>query len=493
MRGDGTHRYGARPLSLPVVAALVLLASAWAGADVDPNDRYSFFEEVGNEIAPKVAQAITWGIVESVAGRVDTVGARAAEMERLEAAGVRRFGLPKLTSRLISDGIGPMPLLVADDGETNGVQGRLWGFGFAGGADYRSLGRGADTDLDGPAAWNGYVANAHLSFDVRPIREMMTGVVATGSQGDFIYADGDVPLDHRMIAVSPYVSWILQPGLWWWATATYGVGEMTIDRAQGAAEAEHAGDSSLLSGAVGWNITMIDGPGFGQGSQLALAIRGEGSLNELKVEGKRGAMPNLTMNTWRGRVVLQGTYDNPVGPGASLVPALEVGMRYDGGQAYSGAGVELGGSVRYDDIPLGVTVEARGRALVALEDSSTEWGVGGLVRVASDQDGHGPFLNVSPSYGDMGGSIAWNSAPTLAAGGGRLNAEWGYGGLRVDGVPGVLTPYGALSLANGGSSYRWGGRLAVTDDLNVNLEAQHSGDGGGSAEHRAVLSAKLRL
>ncbi len=491
-RRDRTRRHRTRPELLPVLAALMVLAAAGAGAqDVDPADRYTL---AGNAIAPKVTQSITWGIVDAVTGRTDTVGSRQATMERLEAAGVVRYGLPKLTSRLISNG-GATPLPAADKIEVNGAHGQLWGFGFAGGGDYRRLGSGAGAGV----AWNGDSVSGHLGFDVRPVREMMAGLTAGLSHTKTAYeVDGQAgEFDLRMVTGSPYFSWVLVPGLWWWATATYGRGEATIaDGREMIAEAPHAGDASLLGGALGWSVNVVDSPGSDPASRIELAVKGEGSLSYFNVARTRGSMPDLEMNTWRGRALLQGTYELPINDSVYVTPTVEVGVRYDGGQAASGAGVELGGSMRYDDHSVGVTLEAHGRALVPLEDSSQEWSAGGLLRVASDRDGYGPFLNVNPSYGPVQETIA--SAPSAAQAafrGARLNAELGYGGLQVAGVPGLLTPYGAVTLGYGGaSSYRWGSRLAVTDDLDLNLEAQHEkADIAAATTHRAVVSAHLRM
>ena len=492
MRRDGTRKHGIRPALLPTVVTLVVLMTAAAGAqDMDPNDRYT---RVGEAIAPKVAQSLTWGIVDTVSSRVDTVGSLQATMERLEASGIVQYGLPKLSHRMLISYDGT-PLLIGETGQVNGAQGTLWGFGFTTGGDYRNLGSGEGAAVD----WDGEVISGHLGFDVRPVREMLAGLTVGVSQASTTFeVDGKKGLlDHHMITASPYLSWVLFPGMWWWATATYGVGEATMaDRHEPGTTPPHAGDSSLLSGAVGFNVNMIDSRGADPGSRVGVAFKGEGSLSEFKVEGKRGDMPDLSMNTWRGRVMLQGTYEQPLNESVYLIPTLEAGVRYDGGrgQAASGAGLELGGRFRYEDQSVGLTLEAHGRALVPLEDKSREWTAGGLVRISSDRDGYGPFLNVTPSFDKME-SIATVPTATLASRRGRVDAELGYGGLQVDGVPGLLTPYGAVTLADGGTStYRWGSRIVLTDDLNLNLEAQHErANIAAATEHSASVSANLRL
>ena len=102
MRRDGTRKHDIRPALLPTVVTLVVLMTAAAGAqDMDPNDRYTLVGKAINAIAPKVAQSLTWGIVDTVSSRVDTVGSLQATMERLEASGIVQYGLPKLSHRML--------------------------------------------------------------------------------------------------------------------------------------------------------------------------------------------------------------------------------------------------------------------------------------------------------------------------------------------------------------------------------------------------------
>ena len=59
-----------------------------------------------------------------------------------------------------------------------------------------------------------------------------------------------------------------------------------------------------------------------------------------------------------------------------LTPSLEDGLRHDGGDAETGTGIEIGGGLSYTDPASGLTVDAKGRGLVAHEDA--EWGAGGV-------------------------------------------------------------------------------------------------------------------
>ena len=63
----------------------------------------------------------------------------------------------------------------------------------------------------------------------------------------------------------------------------------------------------------------------------------------------------------RLRLVLEGSRAFALGESAVLTPGLEVGPRHDGGDAETGAGVEVGGRIRYADAGSGLTV-GRARA-----------------------------------------------------------------------------------------------------------------------------------
>ena len=64
--------------------------------------------------------------------------------------------------------------------------------------------------------------------------------------------------------------------------------------------------------------------------------------------------------------------------GGSFTPSLEVRLRLDGGDAETGTGVEVGGSLVYASA-WGLSIEASVRALLAHEaEDYTEWGASGV-------------------------------------------------------------------------------------------------------------------
>ena len=88
-----------------------------------------------------------------------------------------------------------------------------------------------------------------------------------------------------------------------------------------------------------------------------------------------------TAEVERLRLTLQGSYRNLPLLGGQFTPALEVGGRYDGGDAERGAGLSVGGSLSYAVPTWGLTLEGSGQGLLLHEtDGFSEWGAGGSLR-----------------------------------------------------------------------------------------------------------------
>ena len=74
--------------------------------------------------------------------------------------------------------------------------------------------------------------------------------------------------------------------------------------------------------------------------------------------------------------MLEGAGVVPLALGGVLTPTVEAGLRYDTGDAETGAGLEVGGGLGYAARRLSVTVNARG--LLAHQDTAyEEWGFSG--------------------------------------------------------------------------------------------------------------------
>ena len=145
-------------------------------------------------------------------------------------------------------------------------------------------------------------------------------------------------------------------------------------------------------------------------------------------------------------------------------------MRRDGGDAETGMGVDLGGSLRYADAALGLTAEAGGRYLAAHEDAGyREWGAdaaGGAERLWSARDARG---------------LAGHGFDAAM----RLRAEVGYGLPAFRGRGGV-TPFAGVSTTAFGRDWRAGALWRRGPALEMALEATR-GEAAGERPAHGVL------
>ena len=166
--------------------------------------------------------------------------------------------------------------------------------------------------------------------------------------------------------------------------------------------------------------------------------------------------------------------------GLSLTPSVEVGLRRDGVDAETGAGMDVGGGLAFTDTITGLSLDVRVRTLVVHQaDGFTERGMS--LSLGWDPTPSSPLgltARVAPSWGGaaQGGAEAlWNNQMTYGMGshrmygsGDRVDADVGYGlpvGARFVGTPRV-----GLTTSQYGRDYRVGYGLGVLDRSDVNFE-----------------------
>ena len=187
--------------------------------------------------------------------------------------------------------------------------------------------------------------------------------------------------------------------------------------------------------------------------------------------------------------------------GAALTPNVELGLRYDDGDAETGAGVELGGGLRYADPVRGLTVEATARSLLAHEDGGyEEWGLSGSLQLDPGRLGRGLSLRLASGWGltDSGTDALWQqqtaSGLTRGAGQtsqGRIKAEWAYG-LDVPRTHGLFTPYGSVEMAGGsGRTLALGWRFELGQSLSLRLNGERREAALARPEHGLMLQTTL--
>ena len=460
---------------------------------------------VNEEILPHVAQAIAASTLSAITGRMDAAVSGIPAGAFNLAGDSQLFHVLQSSGQALEDGtldfaelLGSssfvLPLNAAEDGGVGGMGGLVvWGSG-----DYRELSGGEDSAVD----WDGDLLNFHLGADMWIRPDLLAGLSVSRSRGSFNFTDRtdllvvDGRYESRMTSVYPYVSWSRPEGLSLWATVGYGEGDIEID--EDGVETQSS-DTEMRTVAAGASFKLLSNDDLIVGGTTTLRLKGEGSLARVKVEGN-GRINPLISDVRRLRLSFEGSHEHELGSGGRLIPSAQLGLRHDNGDAVTGVGVEVGGSLRYVDPAVGLTVEGRGRLLVAHRDDYEEWGIGGLVRLDPGTESRGLSVSLAPTWGETQSGVQqlWNDGMIDRAANDdipqmRLDGELGYG-LGVLGGKGLLTPYGVFSLAGEGSQlYRIGTRFEIGSTLQLSLEGERHEAANGSAEHGVMLRGQLRF
>ncbi len=362
--------------------------------------------------------------------------------------------------------LGNLSFLMASQETAEGGGGRVaaWGCG-----DYRRLSGAGGL---GAGSWNGEVYSLHVGIDVRLGSNVLAGVSVSRSTGMIDYEGGlgsgtdGGEHDLRLVGVHPFLGWSVTPGLQLWGTVGHAWGELRIvDELEGL-----TGAATLNSGALGLNGRLLT-----RGA-TTLSLRGEGALAQLTADSATFEVATLDM--WRFRLTTELSHELLFSSGTSLTPWAELGTRHDGGDGQTGAGLELGGGLRYRVPQVGLTAEGYGRWLAVHEGALQEWGVGAMVTIDPGMDRRGLSASVTPSWGETATGVQrlWQQGAAGPAWYGtsraQVDAQLGYG-VPVFGGRSVLTPFGAMNLAGDEARrYRLGGSLATSRWTTLSLEIE---------------------
>ena len=469
---EGAERFTVE-LSAPVGATV----ADGTGVGTITDDVERRIELVNRTVLPEIGRALAFTAVRC---RIDQAFSGAASRAGTE----KPAGHLSLSHALTSDGwtsparepltlertLGDSSFLMPSTREEGGT-GRFaaWGCG-----DYRNLAGGGE---DGAVAWDGEVFSVQLGADVRLGSDLLAGLSVSRSKGSFDYyargtdaAAGGGGYELRLTGVHPYLGWSVSPDLDVWGTLGHAWGEIRI--AEDLAGRPLTGAATLDSGAVG-----VRGLLLARGT-TTLKLKGEGALARMDVAAAGAAFEAMAVDMRRLRLSTEASHEHVFSSGGSLTPWGELGVRHDGGDGQTGAGLEVGGGLRYQNPEAGWTTEGYGRWLAVHEGTLREWGFGGLIRFDPGASGRGPSVTLAPAWGDTASGVQrlWErgaTEPTVpGAPGTRLDAQFGYGFAAFRGR-GVLTPFGAVSLARQeGRGYRLGWRLAVGRSATASVEAE---------------------
>ena len=384
---------------------------------------------------------------------------------------------------------------------------RLGAGGEAGGPAWTGWGRFATSGFSGEEtglSLSGDVTTGFLGADVS-VERLLAGLAVGVSEGEGSFdngaGDGGGTVESSLTSVFPYASLTIGDGLDIWGLVGMGGGDLTLTVGEEVTKA----DLSMRMGALGLRGEVVTAEEEGDlglaWKSDALWVRTESAASRSSTGGNLEAASG---DVSRVRVALESSRAFAMGSGSAVAPTLEIGLRYDGGDAETGAGVEGGFGLQYSNPAQGLTVEGRVRGLLAHSDGAyEEWGASGLLRLDPGISGRGVSLAVVPVWGaasdgveqlwstGTAGSLAADDAFDAQA---RLQAELGYG-LRPPVGHGVLTPYAGFSTAGAGAgrTYRLGARWRGGSMFQMALEGSYGkADGDAQPATAAALRASYR-
>ena len=336
---------------------------------------------------------------------------------------------------------------------------------------YRSVwGRGAIARFDGRTrdlSLDGEVLSGMVGADWSRGRGV-AGLLAAHSRGEgsFRGAQGESRIEAAVTGFYPYGRYAVNERFSAWGVAGYGEGDLTLVPDGGAAL---TAGMDLTMVAMGGRGVLLTWPEYGG---LELAAKFDAMATRINSESVAGAMEAARAEVMRGRLGLEGTWRGWQVSSGRIAPAFEIGIRYDGGDAETGFGADIGGGLAWSDSERGIKAEVRARGLITHQDRSfRERGLSGTFTWDADASSAlGWSLALRQTLGPSASDGMDALLSRVTAGFGfngedesdqrRFEATLGYGvalfGGRFAGTPEV-----GLALSDAGREYSVGWRLSL--------------------------------
>ena len=283
-----------------------------------------------------------------------------------------------------------------------------------------------DADVGG-LGLGGDVTTGTVGLDLQ-WRKLLVGLALARSGGEGTYGGGAGTITSTLTSVHPYVRYRLGERTQLWGAMGWGRGGLGLAPVSGAGIET---DLSNSMGAVGGRAVLRSAGETG--SSFEIALRSD-LLWTRTSSDEAGVLAAAAGTARRGRLMLEGA-GRASGLGGVLRPHVEGGLRYDGGDTETGAGLEVGGGL--DWARGGLELGVNGRMLIAHADASyQEWGYGGSLIYEAGADGRGLRMRLGFNAGVTASGVAslWamENATGLLRGGAmpfapRSDAEVGFG------------------------------------------------------------------
>ena len=364
---------------------------------------------------------------------------------------------------------------------------------------WSAWGQTAETRFDGAdgrLSLHGEVATATVGFETRRER-WLAGVAVSHSEGEGAYAQanaGGGTVTSELTNVAPFARYDLSDRVSLWGALGYGAGGLSLTPKRADAAIETGLTNAMAAFGARTALTALSW----RAGRFELSALSDARVTSTRSETAHNLMGAAGL-TSRVRVLLAGAGSMPLANGGALRPTLEAGLRHDGGDAETGAGVELGVGLGYAAGRFSLQVDARG--LLAHQDTEYgEWGFSGSASYAPGDAGRGLRLDLGSARGatQSGVDSLWNSqdASGLARGvamdaAQRLNAELAYG------LPGprgraLWTPYVGANADGGQRALRLGVKLSSGPNVEAGLEIGRRLAPLKAPEHAIRLGVSMR-
>ena len=348
---------------------------------------------------------------------------------------------------------------------------------------------------EGTLSLDGEVTTAVLGLDKRYGR-WLVGSTLSFSEGEGGYRRPGVlggSMESTLASLNPYAHYELNETTSLWGVLGYGRGNLRLTP-QGAESALETALSNRMAAFGGRGLLQVRS---GDAGRFELALRSDALLTRTHSEAVQG-LAAAQVATSRVRLLLEGSGSVPVWSGM-LSPSLEAGLRYDGGDAETGAGLEIGGGLGYTAGRVSVQVNARG--LLAHQDTEyEEWGFSGSIAYIPSEDGRGLSMKLGLGLGatQSGVQSLWNLQDTsgLVRGtdfdaGQRLESEFSYGLEGLNGR-GLWVPFVGARTSDGAQDYRMGLKLIAGANAEAQLEIGRREEAARPPDDAIRLLGKLR-
>ena len=342
------------------------------------------------------------------------------------------------------------------------------------------------------------MATATVGFDTRRDR-WLAGVALSYSEGEGAYTHPDGlggAVASTLASLSPFARYRFGERASVWGALGYGRGDLTLS--PDAIEAVYGTDIANRMAAFGGRARI--GARAGQIASFQLEAVSDVRLTNTS-SNTASNLAGVDAATGRARLLLKGSGTLAIA-GVVLLPTLEAGLRYDTGDAETGAGVEVGAGLGYAAGRLSVQVNVRG--LLAHEDAEyEEWGLSGRLAYTPRPDGRGLTMSLGSTLGAVhsGVQALWNrqTAAGLARGGAEMPAGQSFQGelgYIVDGLRGraLWTPYlGAEAAGHGARALQFGLKVVSGPNLEAHLGIGQRTGGAGEPERTLELGGSVRF